>query len=183
MVAGLGPMPPEIITDRPGWHPARIATVAIILVMVIFWIWVFAGGPDRHNPDYLSDRAWVNRAKLICTADNAKITALPGAETAPNAKARSKVIEEADADLTHMINQLAAQPPDNASDTKVVDHWLYDYRRYVGNRQQFAQHLLTDPHAELLLDQEYGQPLDDVITTFALDGNNMGVCEAPGDIG
>ena len=179
----LEAMPPTIEVERHGWHPARILAVVTVLAMVVFWIWAFSGAPDRHNPDYLSDRAWVDHAKVVCNATDAQIAKLPGAETAPNAKVRAGVINQADADLYAMIAKLKANPPDDAEDAKLVSEWLSDYGRYVDARQNYASRLRVDSHAELLLPEKFGNPLDDVITTFALDGNDMGACETPGDVG
>jgi len=176
------PTPPAAPRDDRAWSVGRFLAVGVSLVLIVFWIWVFTGGPRKHNPDYLKDRAWVARASATCTATTAQIAKLPGAETTPDHTERAKVVERATVDLDRMLVQLATRRPRNATDVRLVDQWLADYRTYAKARHEYAANLARDKHARLLLPEKFGNPIDDVINTFASDANGIPACDVPGDV-
>ena len=168
--------------DEHRWGLGRFLTVAVVLVLVVFWIWVFTGGPEKKNPDYLKDRDWAKAAEATCAATQEQIKALPGAETSPDNVARAKVVDQANDLIEAMLDHLRLPPPDNAGDARLVKVWLVDYHDYLTSRREYAAKLATDRQARLLLNEKFSQPIDDVITTFA-DVNHLQDCEAPGDVG
>jgi hypothetical protein len=167
---------------RKRWSVGRILTVATVLVLVLFWIWVFTGLPKKANPDHISDKAWVERAEATCKATLDRIEVLPGAEASPTAADRADVLDLANDDLAQMLDRLAGPGPTDPGDATVVDQWLADWRIYLGDRRDFANRLRRDRNAKLLLDEKHGHGIDEVITIFAHDANDMPSCAAPGDV-
>lgn len=168
-------------TAKSGWAPGRILAVVVVLALVLFWIWIFSGGPARENRDFLGDRRWVARAEATCSATAADIERLPPASGAADATSRADVVDEASDRLELMIDRLARPAPDIATDVKLVDAWLTDWRAYVVNRREYAASLRRDASARLLVNEKFGDPLDTVITTFA-EVNDMASCAPPGDV-
>lgn len=166
------------------WTLGRILAVTVALGLILFWLWIFAGGPRKQNPDYLSDRTWTERAEATCGAARSDIDALPGAETTARADDRADVVDQATDRLEAMVDELDATRPSGDGDVEVMAAWIADYRAYVANRRDYAARLRTDPTAKLLVDEKegYRDGLDKVIETFA-DVNEIPSCAVPGDVG
>lgn len=175
------PGPTDEKPVRP-WGAGRILAVLVAIGLALFWIWIFAGGPKKQNPDYLNDRAWATRAEQACSSAQSAIAALPGAETTPDHVQRARVVDQGSDRIEAMIDRLDKAPPSNSTDMKLVDQWTDDYRSYLASRRDYAARLRTDRTARLLLDEKFRQPIDDVIATFA-EVNNIPACKPPGDVG
>lgn len=171
----------EAQTTKRRFSIGRILAVGVSLALVLFWLWIFTGGPRKANPDFLGDRGWVTSADKICATAEQRVDALPGAEESPNSTQRAVVVDQATDDLEKMVDRLAANSPDNPGDLELVEQWLGDYRSYLASRRTYADDLPADPGARLLFDEKFTKPVDDVIATFA-QVNNMPSCEPPGDV-
>jgi ABC-type transporter Mla subunit MlaD len=167
--------------ERSTWRVGRILAVAVALGLVLFWLWIFAGGPKKQNPDYLADRAWVQRAQDTCRATVDRIDALPPASESTDNVARAQVVDRANDELETMLDQLAARRPTGDGDEEVVQPWLADWRTYLGNRRDYADRLANDPGAQLLVDEKFHDSIETVIGTFA-EVNDMPACAPPGDV-
>lgn len=163
------------------WTAGRLLAVVVAIVIALFWLWVFAGGPRRQNPDFLTDRSWVKSADATCAVTQDAIKALPGAEESANSTVRAVTVDQATDEIDKMINRLEARPPTDAEDATLVKQWLTDYRSYVASRRDYADDLPADPGAKLLYNEKFRKPIDDVITTFA-EVNDMPSCVPPGDV-
>jgi hypothetical protein len=80
-----------------------------------------------------------------------------------------------------MLDKLSADRADDAGDRELVGKWLVDWRRYVGNRRDYARRLRTDPHARLFVDEKFNDSIETVISTFA-QVNDMDSCATPTDV-
>lgn len=180
------PAAPEREVEEPlGMTGTALRAVAVIaaLAMVLFWAWIFSGGPKKQNPDYLDDRAYVTRSAERCRQLIDDLKALPNAEAASTAKQRADVLDQANELVSGMVDDLESTAPRTGDDAKSLKGWIADWRTYVENREDYARRLRTDPGARLLLDANPGgDPVDRPIEVFA-DVNDMPDCATPGDVG
>lgn len=165
------------------WTISRVLVVVVILTMVGFWAWIFAGGPSRDNPDLLDDRAFVERTHARCQQLRADLRELPNAELLDTPTERADVLDDATAMVADMVANIATDAPAEGADATSVRGWITDWRIYVDNRSTYAERLRSDPDARLLLDEsELGDSVDRTIEVFA-DVNDMPDCATPGDVG
>ncbi len=168
------------------WNPWRIAAVVAVLVMALFWLWIFSGGPRRANPDYLDDRAYVATAKARCQQLRADLDEqgllIPG--LTDNAEERADELDVANALVAGLVDDLSAAAPTTGDDGKSLRGWLTDWRQYLADREAYAEALRTDPEARFLLteNEEMRDSVDRTIKIFA-DVNDMPDCATPGDVG
>jgi hypothetical protein len=176
------PAPPdETDAGGRGWGLGRVLGVAVALALAVFWIWIFSGAPRKQNPDYLEDRAWVERTEATCATTVARIDELPAASESEDHVERAAVVARANDELDRMLDRIAADPPKPAADREVVEPWLADWRTYLGDRRDYAERLREDPDARLLVDEKFGDQIETVITTFT-EVNRMISCAPPGDV-
>jgi hypothetical protein len=183
-------MPPTSETsadDEPrgrGWLVARVTVVVIVLALIGFWAWIFAGGPAKQNPDRLQDRAYVARLERRCQQLRAEIGELPKAEDTPDHVARAAVIVRANESIARFIDDVAAAAPTTGDAGASMRGWLTDWRTYLRDRQRYAAKLRTDRGARLQLDETAagsGDGVDQAIEVFA-QVNSIEECATPGDV-
>ncbi len=165
------------------WTVNRVIVVVVVLVMVGFWAWIFAGGPKKLNPDRLQDRAFVERTERRCQTLRTDLAALPNAADITSADERADVLDDANVLVTDMVDAIEADAPTTGDAGKSVAGWIEDWRTYLANREDYADRLRQDPGAQLLLDESpLGDSVDKPIEVFA-DVNDMPDCATPGDVG
>lgn len=183
---GLAPSLADPGADAPtghGWTIARVITVVAVLAMVGFWAWIFAGGPDKANPDYMSDRTFVDWAQDRCTKMNDQIDALPPARDSKTPDARADVIDRATGYIIVAVDDLEARAPKSSDDAKRMAGWIHDWRIWIGNRRTYTEALRSNPRAQFLLStNRAGDSIDTPIKNFA-DINNIPECDPPLDVG
>ena len=184
--------PPDAPPKR--FSVSRVLVVLAVLSMTLLWIWILSGAPKRKNPDYLADRAWVERAGERCDTAVAAIDDLPDAASAATPQERVGSVDEANAVLTDLVTDLRDDEPggsadDRAGDRKVVKLWLDDWDRFLEARVDYAERLRAyepDSDAEiprfLLPENQKGDGIDRPIKSFA-DVNEIPRCATPGDVG
>lgn len=158
--------------------------VVVVLSMVLFWIWIFAGGPKRANPDRLDDRVYVERTETRCRQLLTDLKALPPAEKAATASERADVLDQANVMVAAMVDDIEADAPTTGDDGVSLKKWFVDWRTYLADREDYADRLHRDPNAKLLVTEnpELKDSVDRTIQIFA-DVNDMGDCATPGDVG
>lgn len=163
------------------WRGAGVATM---LLIALFWFWIFSGAPRRQNPDFLDDRAWVERAEDTCTATMEGIDARgEGSEGSERTREqRADEIDASSADLRAMLAALADPPPTATSDREVVEQWVADWNTHLSDRDRYADAIRTDPGARFITTEKFGDQIETVIETFA-DVNEMPACGPAGDVG
>jgi hypothetical protein len=165
------------------WTIWRVVVVLVVLSMVGFWAWIFAGGPARKNPDELTDRRYVARIERRCRTLRADLAQLPNAASITSATKRADVLDAANVELTAMVDDLEAWAPTTGDDATSVEGWIKDWRTYLKDRRAYADALRTDPQARLLLDlSPLGDSVDKTIQVFT-QVNAMPACDTPGDVG
>lgn len=182
----MASLPARVPDDEPTtlrWKAGRVAMVVAILAMVVFWAWIFAGGPRKANPDRLRDRAFVQRTADRCDALRTDLRTLPNAAATNNAAARADVLDRANTRVAAFVRAVEADAPRRGDDVKSVRGWLADWRRYLADRGDFSRRLRRDPKAQLRLSQSpLKDGVDQTIEVFA-DVNDMASCATPGDVG
>jgi len=183
---GLAPSLADPGADAPtsnGWTVGRVLTVVAVLVLVGFWAWIFAGGPEKANPDYLSDRAFASWAQDQCTATNRRIDALQPAREATSADQRADVVDQASDELTLLVDDLEAKAPTTGDDAVRMQGWVSDWRTWIRDRRRYTAALRADPRAQFLVSaNEAGDSIDRPIKNFA-DINDIPECAPPLDVG
>ena len=184
--------PPDAPPKR--FSVSRVLVVVAVLSMTLLWIWILSGAPKRKNPDYLADRAWVERAGERCDDALEAIDDLPEATSADTPQERVGTVDEANATLAGLVADLRADEPagsadDRADDRRVVKLWLDDWDRFLEARVDYAERLRAyepDSDAEiprfLLPENQKGDGIDRPIKSFA-DVNGIPQCATPGDVG
>ncbi|MBX3283862.1 MAG: hypothetical protein KF703_00820 [Actinobacteria bacterium] len=178
--------PPD--TDEPmamRWSIGRVLAVAISVSLVAFWIWIFSGAPARPNPDRLDDRAFVARAEARCERLLDDLGELPGPGDFGSAEGRADVLDQANAMVATMVDDLEADAPTTGDDAVRMEGWIADWRTYLADREDYARRLREDPDAKLLIsvNEKLQDPVDKTIQIFADDVNEMPACATPGDVG
>lgn len=167
------------------WSPGRVLTVIGVLAMIVFWAWIFAGGPAKPNPDRLDDRAFVARTEDRCRDLRRNLRALPNPIDAPTAAARAEVLDDANAQVERFVDAVEADSPESSDDAKRMEGWIRDWRTYVRDREDYAKRLRRDAGARFYVSENkaFGDTVDKTIEIFADDANDMPVCATPGDVG
>jgi hypothetical protein len=160
----------------------RVVGVAAILAMALFWLWIFSGAAKKENPDRVQDRAWVERAEATCAQTMARIERRSRTAGDEDQDVRADAIDESTDELHAMLDELRAPPPENAADREVVDPWLADWEKLLGDRETYADAVRENPDARFLTTEKFGDALDDVVATFATV-NDMPSCGPAGDVG
>jgi hypothetical protein len=172
--------------DEPMSFRRRTARIfAILGALVIIGVWSYAlWGPHLVGaPGVVADRTFPIAAQSICTESAAVISALPPAFASPNSGARAEVVAQANIELALMLKRLDAIAPvvDGGKDPKMISDWLADWHTYLGNREEYAVALQTDPKARLYVATKENQQITNPIDFFATY-NKMENCKTPGDL-
>lgn len=173
----------EAAPPRRRWSGGRVLAVTTVALMVVMWGYVLylAFGPGRQPPpDRLADPAYATGAQAICERAHDDVDQLPRAIDAASADERADVITEANARFAAMVEELAAIAP-AGDDGRVVAAWLADWRTYLDDRAAFADALRADPEAQLIVTARDRDQVTEYIDAFAKD-NRMIACGTPIDV-
>jgi hypothetical protein len=167
---------------RPWWRrPGGLLLGAIVVASFLFWIYAFSGLARRTPPDSLEDPAFAQQAEPRCAAAAERVAALPPAQTAANPAERAATVDAGTAILRDMVADLRTIVPPAGPDNQLVVAWLADWDTYLGNRDDYARRVRTDPRADFLVDVRENQgitvPMDNLATV-----NRMASCVTPGDV-
>lgn len=167
------------------WSAGRVLALIVSVSLVVFWIWIFSGAPARPNPDRLDDRAFVARSEARCQQLLDDLAELPGPGEFGSAENRADVLDEANAMVTELVDDLEADAPTSGDDAVRIEGWIGDWRTYLADRADYADRLRRDPEAKLLItvNEDLQDPVDKTIQIFADDVNEMPACATPGDVG
>ncbi|MGZ4694641.1 MAG: hypothetical protein ACXWCM_12270 [Acidimicrobiales bacterium] len=170
-------------TRNPGRLVLRLGLALIVVLLVAMWAGIFLGFFDKTAPGTLDDDAFPKQAAPVCTATKAQLDALPKAFESPDNVARAKVVAESNTLLRAMIAQLATFAPTQDRDGRMTQEWLSDWSTYIGDREDYASRLGTDPSARFYettkssATEQISKPID----RFAYV-NDMDPCDTPQDM-
>lgn len=174
---------PMSTAPSPRRSLGRVAARATVALVVAMWGYVLylAVGPGRQPPpDRLDDPAFAIEAERTCGEALDFVAALPNAIEAGSATERAEILTRANARFSTMLDELAAVTPDG-DDGRIVREWLADWRTYLGDRSVYAEALREDPEARLLVTAKDRQQITEYIDAFAAD-NRMPACATPIDV-
>jgi hypothetical protein len=170
-------------TQPSRWRVGRVLIVIAVIGMVSMWGYVLylAFGPGRQpSPDELDDPGFAIAAEARCSEALDAVARLPAASESPSATERAAVIDEANAELAAMLDDLDAIVP-RGDDGEIVLEWLADWRTYLDDRERFADALRVDPGSRMLVSAKDGQHITEHLDQFAAD-NRMRSCATPLDV-
>jgi hypothetical protein len=173
---------------RGGARIGRLVVLAVVVGLVAMWGYVvfLAFGPGRQPPlDRLEDPSFARAAEDVCVSAVADVEGLPEASEASSAEQRAGVVAEANARFEGMLGDLDGlvdlAPGGDQRDR--VERWLADWRTFLGDREEFASALRTDPEARMLVSEKAGtgRHITAWIDEFAR-ANRMPSCISPADV-
>jgi hypothetical protein len=162
----------------------RTLAIAATVGMVGMWAYILylAIGPGRaDSPDKIEAPGFASSAQAICDRALDKIADLQPASESKTALVRADVLDDANAELDRMLEELGGLVPEG-DDGVVVTRWLRDWHTYLGDREAFADALRTDPDARLYVTAKQGNQITEFLDQFAKD-NDIPACSTPGDAG
>jgi hypothetical protein len=162
----------------------RSLVILAIVLMVAMWTYVLylAFGPGRQDsPDKIEAPRFAEQAQATCDRALDKVAALQPASAAPDATARADTLDQANAELAVMLDQLHDLVPEG-DDGVVVSRWLQDWETYLGDREDYATALHRDPKTRLYVTAKKGEQVTEYLDQFAKD-NDIPACSTPGDAG
>lgn len=165
------------------WSAGRVLVITTVALMVVMWGYVLylAFGPGRQPPpDRLADPTYATEAQAICERAHDDVDQLPRAIDAATADERAGVITEANGRFAEMVEELAAIAP-TGEEGEIVGEWLADWRAYLDDRAAFADALRDDPEAQLIVTARDREQVTEYIDAFAKD-NRMIACGTPIDV-
>ena len=180
-------MPDHDVVEEPmslGGTMQRVLVILVIVGLIGFWAWIFAGGPRAAHADEVSDREFVERTHRRCQVLRVELSRLPDATESETAADRADVVDSATVLVTGMVDDIEADMPDDAEDVEVLEQWIADWRTYIDDRDDYADRVRDDPGArfEVTENERVLRGVDDTIRNFA-DVNGMPDCATPGDVG
>lgn len=177
------PTAPKVAPNAKGFTWGRALAIVALVTMITFWIWILSGAPAKNNPDRLDDRAYVAELEAQCQALSDGIAKLPNTADLTKLDERADVLDEANTLVGAFIDELEAGAPTTGDASVSISGWIGDWRKYLANRQDYAERLRTEPNAQLLLDRsELGDSVDKTIEIFS-KVNEMPACATPDDVG
>ena len=186
---GLAPSLADPGADAPtggGWTVGRIITVVAVLAMVGFWAWIFAGGPDKANPDYLTDRTFVALGPgPLRRRRTTGSTPCQPARDATTAVERADVIDQATGDIADAGRRPRGEGADSrATMPRAWQGWIHDWRDLDRRPAELhRRRWRADPRAQFLVStNKAGDSVDTPIKNFA-DINDIPECDPPLDVG
>lgn len=175
------PHPTDAVPRAGRW--GRAVLMVVIVAMVAMWGYVLylAFGPGRQPPpDRLDDPSFALAAETVCDAALRDVATLPRAIDADSAAERSTIVVQANERFARMLDDLRLLAPPG-EDGELVGRWLDDWRTYIGDRQRYADSLLEDPQARLLVTARDREQITEYIDAFAAD-NDIPACATPIDV-
>ena len=162
---------------------ARLLAVLIVVLIIGMWGYALFGPTPHRAPGVLSDRSFPTAAQPICAEAAAVIASQPPAYATSDPVKRSAAISAGDEALAAMLDRLAviAPAPGSSKDADMIAEWLGDWRTYLGDRQRYADALLTDPKARLYVSIKERRQISEPIDFFA-NINHMLECSTPTDV-
>ena len=172
-----------------GWRHSipRFIGFTAFLVIIVFWIWVFANRNSIAHPDEFDDPVFSDAAEAVCAPRQAAIAELQHPSAASGPEERSISVAQGTAELEQMLEELAALPlPTDPQGANGVGRWLEDYELFLDDRRAWAE-LLAEGRDEIFLVSGTDTPtgegvrVTNLLRTFA-EVNNMASCAPSPDV-
>ncbi len=163
-------------------------TLTLVVVFALIGaMWVYAlFFASKEVVNEINDRAWTERAEIICKDAATERIALADFRPITDAGAdalleRAKIVDLATDTLDEMLLKLEATKPQDAKGQAIIPLWISDYRKYIGDRRVYADQLRLGSNVPFGESIVMGIPLSEKLSTFAAD-NYMKSCKPPMDL-
>ena len=160
-----------------------MAALAVVVVMIGFWVWAFSPWAPDQKADGLADDSFVPAANAHCKAANERINALPRAMESATPAERSAVVVQANGYVATMIADLRGDTAAaTGRDRALLDQWFSDWDVYLQRREAYAAELAVNEDGAVFTvpAREHGQ------ITETMDGfsrtNDLFECLVPLDV-
>jgi hypothetical protein len=172
--------PAAVVDDTDGpWRRSKVRTVLLVvgaIGFVAFWTWaLFFASKEAVNR--IDDRAWAERAEVICADYDLRIRALE-AQTSNDLAVRADLVVQSTDLLSAMLDEITATPPTDEKGRAIVPAWEADYRTLLNDRYRYAEQLRSGQNVPFTETAVEGVPITERIETFAGD-NVMPTCGPP----
>lgn len=147
----------------------RILAVIFILCTVAFWIFAFSPKAREmfQAPDKIEDVAYSAAIASRCDVAVAEMAALPSSRSAGTPQERGLIVEQANASLQRMADDLAALPGGDTADRELVGKWLDDWDFYLEDRAAHAEKLANGDTGRFLNTERDGIFIAERMSGFA----------------
>ena len=179
----------ELDENRVRTAAVRVGLLVVVAVFAVFWTWaLFFASKEAVNR--IEDRAWAERAELICQDANAARLELADFrlidvgdddEVAARIRERAEIVEASTDIIAAMLDDVVAVVPSDRKGVEIVPLWEADYRTYIDDRYTYAEQLRASGENLPFYETADGIPLSERIETFAGD-NEMPACAPPRDL-
>ncbi len=159
----------------------RVAAVATLLAMALFWIYAFSPLADRDHPDRLDVSTFPVAAEQVCAAALAALDEVPPATEAVDPPDRASQLDQSGAILAAMVAELRAIDPEDPEAARIVSLWLDDWETYLGDRARYADRLRAGEDTAFVVTEKNGDQITEPIDLFA-SVNDMPSCATPLDV-
>jgi len=165
---------------------ALISTLVVLLTLIgAMWVYaLFFASKEVVNE--IADRAWTERAEIICKEAATERIALADFRPLTDAGTdalleRAKIVDLATDTLDRMLLKLEATKPTDPKGQAIIPLWIGDYRKYIGDRRVYADQLRLGSNVPFGESIVMGIPLSEKLSTFAAD-NFMKSCKPTMDL-
>ena len=159
--------------------------IVVFALMGAMWVYaLFFASKEVVNE--IADRAWTERAEVICKDAATQRIALADFRPITDAGAdalleRAKIVDLATDTLDDMLLKIEESKPTDAKGQAIIPLWISDYRKYIGDRRAYADQLRLGSNVPFGESIVMGIPLSEKLATFAAD-NYMKSCKPPMDL-
>jgi len=163
----------------------RLGLGVLVTVFAVFWTWaLFFASKEAVNR--IEDRAWAERAELICRSANDERLELADFRLIDSGgpeliRERADIVEASTDIVRRMLDDVVAVRPTDPKGIAIVPLWEADYRIYIQDRYNYAEQLRASGENLPFYETADGIPLSERIETFAGD-NEMPACAPPRDL-
>ena len=154
----------------------RLLGVIGAVAFVSFWFWALFL-IDKTAINKIDDRAWAERAEVICEPVKAELRRLE-LQATPELDRRADLVVQSTDMLSGMLDDLEAVEPADAKGQEIVPAWIADYRTLLQDRYNYAERLRAGQNVPFTETGVQGVPITERIETFAGD-NEMPSCAPP----
>ncbi|MEJ7799993.1 MAG: hypothetical protein WKF60_05695 [Ilumatobacter sp.] len=184
--ASMPPLHGDVDERRARTLGVRLGISLLIVVFATFWTWaLFFASKEAVNR--IDDRAWADRAELICRDAKDSLIELADFREIRDAGPdmiveRAAIVDTATDVLDRMLDDVVAVTPTDQKGREIVPMWEAEYRIYLQDRRNFADQLRASGENLAFYETAGGGiPLSERIETFAGD-NDMPACAPPRDL-
>lgn len=168
----------------------RVVLAVAMVGFVAFWTWaLFFASKEAVNK--IDDRAWAERAELICAEANEARLELSDYRSIVDGddevvselvRERADIVDRATDVVEQMLDDVVAVEPSDEKGRAIVPQWESEFRDYIEARRVYADDLrATGENLAFYEPGADGIPVSERLETFAGD-NEMPSCAPPRDL-